>query len=109
MLIPGLLGLFVIGPTALTGMLGGLNFPIPAFFTWVLILAEIFFGIAILAKWKLEYTSIGPAVILVIAALAVNINWSNIGQSQWPIFILHLAVASNYLLVGAKYKQIQKM
>ncbi len=109
MLIPGLIKLFVIGPSGVIGMLAGLNFPIPAFFAWVLILAEIFFGIAILAKWKLEYTTIGPAVILVVAALAAMINWSNIGQSQWPLFILQLTVASNYLLIGARHKQIQKM
>lgn len=95
MLIPGLLKLFVMKPAAIEGMLSGIGFPVPMFFAWVLILSEIVFGIAILANWKMEYSVWPPIVILLIAAFTVY--WGN-----WPTFISHIVICSNYLLYGMR-------
>lgn len=93
MLIPGLMKLFVLGPTVVVGMLAGFGFPAATFFAWVLILSEIVFGIAILANWKLNYTVWPPIVILLVAAFTAQIN--NVAQ-----ILVHIALASNYLMLG---------
>ncbi len=94
MLVPGLLKLFSIGPSNVTGMLSEFGFPAPAFLAWVLIISEIVFGAAILAKWKLEYTVWPPIIILIVAAFTA-------GWGEWPTILLHLAVASNYWMLGS--------
>ena len=93
MLVAGLIKLFVMGPAAITGMLTGMGFPAPAFFAWVLILAEIISGALILLRWNLKYVVYVPMIILVIAAFTAN--WGN-----WASFILHLVAVSNYWLLG---------
>ncbi len=100
MLLPGLMKLFIIKPAAVTQMLTNLGFPVPMFFAWVLILSEILFGLAILARWKLKYTVWPPIIILVIAGLTTSINWQSIGTSQWPGFLMHIALASNYWVIS---------
>jgi uncharacterized membrane protein YphA (DoxX/SURF4 family) len=94
MLIPGLLKLFVMKPSAIVGMLSSI--PLfawaPGFWAWILILSEIVFGIAILASWKLEYSVWPPIVIMVVAAFTAN--WGN-----WPTILMHLTLASNYLML----------
>jgi uncharacterized membrane protein YphA (DoxX/SURF4 family) len=94
MLIPGLLKLFVMGSGVVTEMLLGIGFPVAGFFAWILILSEIIFGIAILTKWKLEYTVWPPIVIMLVAGFTVA--WGN-----WPTFISHLVIASNYWMIGS--------
>lgn len=95
-LVPGLLKLFAMKPAAVTGMLSGMALFAwaPAFWAWVLILAEIVFGIAILAKWRLQYTVWPPIIIMLIAAFTAS--WGN-----WPTFLMHLVIASNLWLLGA--------
>lgn len=95
-LIPGLLKLFLSKPSGVTGMLSGIALFAwaPAFWAWVLILAEIVFGIAILAKWKMNYTVWPPIVIMLVAAF--TISWGN-----WPTFLMHLAIASNLWVWGS--------
>ncbi len=95
MLVPGLLKLFVIKPSAVVGMLSGIGFPVATFFAWVLILSEIVFGIAILASWKLKYTVWPPVIIMLVAAFTVA--WGS-----WPTFLMHLVIASNYLMLTHK-------
>ncbi len=94
MLVPGLLKLFVMKPSAITGMLSGISLFAwaPGFWAWVLILSEIVFGIAILASWKLEYSVWPPVVIMLVAGLIVN--WAN-----WGSLLMHVALASNYLML----------
>lgn len=98
MLIPGLLKLFVMGPAAVTGMLAGIGFPAAAFFAWVLIILEILTGALIFARYKLQYVAWIPAIILVVAALTVH--WGD-----WAGVLVHLALASNYLLLTAGCKK----
>ena len=53
MLVPGLLKLFVVGPTGVSGMMSGISIFAwaPFFWAWLLILAEIISGAAILANY----------------------------------------------------------
>ncbi len=100
MFIPGLLSLFVIGPSKVVGMLTGLGFIAPTFFAWVLIIFEIGCGIAILANWNLHYTTVPPIAIMLVAGFTTTINWSNLGNSSWPFFLLHMVAASNYWMLS---------
>ncbi len=96
MLVPGLLKLFVIGPSAVSGMLAGLGFPAAMFFTWLLIVFEIGSGLAVLIGWKLEYTAVPPAVILVIAGLLVY-------RTDYGILLMHLVIASNFVALACMH------
>ncbi|RMD67595.1 DoxX family protein [Candidatus Pacearchaeota archaeon] len=106
MLIPGLIKLFLMGPAAITQMLTGLGVPAPQFFAWVLILSEIVFGVLILAKWKLEYTTWVPIIILLVAAF--TFYWYGPGKwpsgPNWVQILAHITLASNYWLLGASAK-----
>lgn len=101
-LIPGLLKLLVSGPAGVTGMLSG-NFLFswaPAFWAWVLIIGEILAGIAILANWKIKYTALVPAFILIIAVLTTTIRWSDLGSTGWSSVLLHLVAIWGYLTLA---------
>jgi uncharacterized membrane protein YphA (DoxX/SURF4 family) len=110
MLIPGLMKLFVMGPSAVTGMLSGIALFswAPAFWAWILILSEIVFGLLILAKYKLELTVWPPIIILAVAVLFVTINWGDLMSTSWPSVILHLIAITGYLGLGCMSKQKKK-
>jgi len=93
MIVPGLLKLFSVKAT--TGMLVNLGFPITGFFVWVLILAELGSGVAILAKWKLEVTKYIPVIILLVAIFTAH--WGNMMD-----ILIRLVLISNYLLLKQK-------
>ncbi|MBS3083934.1 DoxX family protein [Candidatus Pacearchaeota archaeon] len=98
MLVAGLMKLFVFTPSGVaenTIMKIALFSWAPIFWAWVLILSEIVFGIAILASWRLKYTVWPPIIIMLVAAFTVY--WGN-----WSSFIMHLVVASNYLMLSYK-------
>ena len=101
MIVPGLLKLFVLGPSAVVGMLSTLGFPAATFFAWLLILSEILFGAAVLIGWKLEYTAIVPAVILVIAGLLVY-------RKDYGSLLMHLVIASNFALIACMHCKSKK-
>ncbi len=105
MLVPGLTKLFVNGSDTVIKMLSGnaLFSWSPTFWAWVLILSEIVFGIAILAKWKLQHSVWPPIVIMLVVAF--TISWGN-----WSSFIMHLVIASNYFMLGVNHinKKISK-
>ena len=96
-LVAGLTKLFVASLSKVIEMLSSnvLFAWAPGFWAWVLILSEIVFGIAILASWKLKYTVWPPIVIMLVAAFTVY--WGN-----WSSFIMHIVVASNYLMLSYK-------
>lgn len=103
MLVSGLIKLFVMKPSAIVGMLASIGFPAPSFFAWVLILSEIVFGIAILIKWKLEYSVWPPILILLIATFTVYTSGQN--GPKWGQILIHLALASNYWMIGVNSKR----
>lgn len=87
-IVPGLGKL--MGPEMITGMLGDIGFPAPAFFAWVLLLSEILFGLAILLGWKLQYTVWPLVVILAVALLTVHLK--TLGDPMGRVNVLfHLA------------------
>ena len=105
MLIPGLVKLFVFKPSGVAGMLEGFGFPVASFFAWVLILSEIVFGIAILVRWKLDYSVWPPIVIMLVAAFTAN--WPSELSKAAP-FLMHLLVASNYWILSKHAKAMSK-
>ena len=60
-----------MAPDGVSGMLGGLGFPAPVFFAWILILAEVIFGALVLVGYKVKYTAWPLAVVLAIAWILV--------------------------------------
>ena len=105
LLVAGLTKLFIVKPSAVTEMLTGMSFPVPVILAWILILSEIVFGIAILVKWNLKQTVIPAIIIFVIAAFTF---WTYGPGAQngpnWGQVLIHLALASNYWLLGARSK-----
>jgi len=86
MLIPGIFNIIVIKEISA-------SFPYGAFLAWALVLSQIVFGLAVLVGWKLKWTTLPPALILILAAVLV---W--LPQNNWPQVLLHLAAASNYVV-----------
>tara|TARA_Y100000310_G_scaffold345863_1_gene471751 strand:+ start:22293 stop:22664 length:372 start_codon:yes stop_codon:yes gene_type:complete len=102
MLAGGLVKLFVMKSAGLAGMLGGLGFPAPQLMAWVLIVAEIGSGVAILAKYKLEQVVWVPIVIVL---TAIVMYWkSPLFAGKLPLqltqTLVHITLASNYWLLG---------
>ena len=64
----------LVAPDTVTGMLSGIGFPVPAFWTWVLILAEGLGGLALIIGFKVKYATIPLAVILLVAILTVHLS-----------------------------------
>jgi uncharacterized membrane protein YphA (DoxX/SURF4 family) len=107
MLVPGLGK--ALNPSGITDMLDGLTFfgsisvPLGSL-AWILIIVEIVAGIAILANYKLNYSVIAPAVILIGAA--VTAQWGDFSAlGSWGGFFVHLTVATNYALLGGWHKR----
>ena len=100
MLVPGLMKLFVVKPAAVVGMLSAwtLFSWAPTFWAWLLILSEIVFGVLILARYKLKYTTIPPMIILLVAGLG------NFSTSNLTGLIFHLLAVVGYwgLMESAK-------
>ena len=74
----GLGGLFVItgimklmDPSMITGMLEGLGFPGPSLWAWLLILAELLGGAAVLTGFQVRWAVIPLAIILVVATAVI--------------------------------------
>ena len=70
--IPGLGKL--MNPAMIIGMLGGLGFPAPGFFGWLLLLSEIVFGLAVLVGYKVKWTVWPLVIVLAIAILTVHLK-----------------------------------
>ena len=67
-------------PSGVTGMLQGIGFPAPVFWTWLLLLSEMIFGVALLIGLKVRYTTI-PLIIVMIVAI-VTVQLPGLPQSQ---------------------------
>ena len=93
MIIPGLSKLFASKAT--TVFLDSLGFPAAGFFIWVLILAEIGSGLAILLKWKLDIVKYIPVIVLGVAILTAHIG-------DFQAILIRLVLISNYLLLRKK-------
>ena len=67
-------------PAGITGMLTNIGFPLPILWTWLLLLSELIFGIALLIGLKVRYTTI-PLIIVIIIAL-VTVQLPGLPESQ---------------------------
>src|SRR3989338_10219195 len=70
--LPGLGKL--MNPAMIAGMLGGLGFPAPAFFGWLLLLSEIVFGALLIVGWKVKYAIWPLVIVLFVATLTVHLT-----------------------------------
>ena len=68
-IFPGIMKL--MNPGMIIGMLGGMGFPLPMVLGWLVIIAEVLGGIALLAGYKVKYVVWPLVVILVVATVAV--------------------------------------
>lgn len=102
-LIPGLLKLFMAGPSAVATMLSGIKLFswAPLFWAWILIAVEIISGALILARWKLRYTTIPPMIVLLVAVLFVTIQWNDLAGTAWSAVLLHLVAIGGYWFLGS--------
>lgn len=76
----GVGGLFVItgimklmNPAVVTSMLDNLGFPGPLLWAWILILAELLCGAAVLTGYRVKWAVI-PLTIILVIAIAVNLG-----------------------------------
>ncbi len=101
-LMSGIMKAFIIKPSGAAGFFAQLGIPAPLFFVWVVMLSEIIFGVALLAKYKLDLAVLPLIVIMIVAALTAYAPWKsaqNIG-----IFMMHLIIAADLWIVGSHYK-----
>ncbi len=95
MLVSGLMKLFLLKPDGVSGMMSGIVIFAwaPMLWAWILIVGEIFAGITILTRWNAHIGTWIAAVVLTVAAFTVYLE--NVST-----LLVHLALASNYLLLG---------
>ena len=104
MLAGGVVKFFMMGGAGVAKMLTGLGFPAPALLGWILILAELGSGLAILAKWNVEKVVWVPIVIILTAILFYWKMPFFAGKVPLQITqtLVHITLASNYWLLGNK-------
>lgn len=62
----------LMNPPMVVGMLENLGFPGPSFWAWLLILSELLCGAAVLTGFKLKWTTIPLAVVLIVAIVTAD-------------------------------------
>ena len=62
----------ILNPPMVVGMLENMGFPGPAFWAWLLILAELLCGAAVLVGFKLKWTTIPLAIVMIVAMSTVG-------------------------------------
>ncbi len=89
-----------MGPDQVIGMLGGLGFPLPSFFGWLLILSETVFGALILIGYKTKYTTWPLAIILAVAWILVVVPNGGITSSNSFFHLIGIAGLITIALSG---------
>lgn len=88
-----------MNPSMISGMLGGLGFPAPGFFAWVLLLAEIVCGALLIVGYKVNWAVYPPMVILVVALLLVHLR-AEPNPMKWINVLFHLIALSGLAYLG---------
>ena len=70
----GIAKLFFSTPSGVSQFLGGLGFPLPILFAWILILAELLGGIALVIGFKAKWASALLGIVIIVAILTVQIK-----------------------------------
>ena len=74
-------------------MLTGINFIAPTFFAWVLLLSELIFGLAVLVGYKVKYTALPLAFVMLVAEVMVVIPNPDQGILSTSSFFHLIAMA----------------
>ena|SRR3989338_2801827 len=82
----------LLDPNMIEGMLGGMGFPVPAFWTWILILSELLCGVAVLTGFKLKYTTV-PLMVVMIVASVVMLTGDTASMVTFPLLTLFALVS----------------
>jgi putative oxidoreductase len=90
----------LMNPDGIIGMLGGLGFPAPLFFGWVLILAEVIFGALIFIGYKVRYNAWPLAIILAVAVLFVTIPNEGFASGTFYFHLISIAGLITIALTG---------
>ena len=70
----GITKLFFSTPSGVSQFLGSLGFPLPILFAWILILAELLGGIALVIGFKAKWASALLGIVIIVAILTVQIK-----------------------------------
>jgi len=90
----------LVAPDMIIGMLGDLNFPIPTFLGWLLLLSELIFGALILVGYKVKYTAWPIAIILVVAWLFVALPTDGFASANSFFHLISIAALITIALSG---------
>lgn len=77
----------LLDPAMVQGMLGGFGFPMPAFWTWLLIFVEIVGGAMVLLGLKMKWATPFLGIVMLVASVFVS------SQGVGAVLI-HLALLS---------------
>jgi putative oxidoreductase len=89
----------LLSPSNFANFLNQIGIPVPAFFTWIVLLSEILFGLAVLAGWNIKYAIWPLLIILIIAMIFVTIPSGDF--SGIAFHLLAILVLISLFLVGA--------
>ncbi len=64
----------LMDPSLVVGMLEGMGFPGPAFWTWLLIIVELLCGVAVLTGFQLKWTTIPLAIVMFVAIVVSDMQ-----------------------------------
>jgi uncharacterized membrane protein YphA (DoxX/SURF4 family) len=87
-------------PEGVSGMLGGIGFPAPIAFAWILIASEFIFGLLIFIGYKVKYTAWPLAFVLFVALITVTIPNSGIGSTNAFFHMISIAGLITIALTG---------
>lgn len=93
----------ITNPGMIISMLGGMGFPTPTFFGWLLIVSEIVFGIAVLVGFRTKLTVWPLVLILVVAVFTVHLPaWMSgqAGPMGFVNFMWHLVGIAGLIAIG---------
>ena len=83
----------LMNPDGVTGMLGGIGFPTPIIFAWILILSELIFGALVLVGFRIKYTAWPLAIVLIVATATVVIPNPQQGWLSTNAFFHYISTA----------------
>ena len=91
-LVPGFSKLF--NPSGIIGMLDGMGFPAASLFGWIVILVEVFFGLALILGYYTKYVVWPLVVILLVAMITVTIPSFGQNPMAYINLLFHIVAIS---------------
>ncbi|HLC31975.1 MAG TPA: DoxX family protein [Candidatus Nanoarchaeia archaeon] len=84
----------------ISGMLAELGFPLPLFFGWIVLLAELLCGIAVVVGWQTKYTVWPLVIVLAVATVLVVLPAALADPMGWVNVFFHLISIAGLVHVG---------